>query len=183
MRAGIQVMAATLMVLCSPLLAVACSSGAGRSCGGSSHGSSCDSSAPAVRWCSKPPAELQAGASEPFAIYFCTEGAAKYAGEGADVVSQCRRTNPSCKTTIWESSSVLKDLHSAGITICAKVAATKENQELFRKYGVGANTLVLCAPNGDALVTLAGDQCSAGNVSRELRCFKEKLDAWKRSQK
>jgi len=98
-------------------------------------------------------------------------------------LADCRKANPQCKATIWESASVLKDLKDAGISKCLKVAACKENQGTFKKYGAGLNTLVLCAPNGDKLSVLAGDQCTEANVRKELKSLGDKFEAWKNAQK
>jgi hypothetical protein len=185
------VIAILALLVWSPAIMAACGGGVGTggghgggsSCGGSSGHRSCDDSAPAVRWCDKTVADLQKSCSDPFAIYFCTVDTAKYAGEGAKVIGECRKANAQCKATIWESQNVINDLKHAGVSKFVKIAATKENEELFKKFGAGANTLVVCAPNGDKLVTLADEQCSESNVCKELKSFKDKLDGWKHAQK
>jgi hypothetical protein len=74
-------------------------------------------------------------------------------------------------------------MKKAGITQYAKIPATKENAELFKKYGAGLNTLVICAPNGDKLAVFAGGQCTQSAVSAAMKTFKETtFTAWQKQQ-
>jgi hypothetical protein len=79
--------------------------------------------------------------------------------------------------------TVLSDMKKAGINNFAKIVASKENAEVFKKYAAAPNTLVICASNGDRLVTLTGEQCTQVNVSNELKTFKAKLAAQQAQQK
>jgi hypothetical protein len=84
--------------------------------------------------------------------------------------------------TLWESPNTLGEFKKAGIATFVKVPATKDNEALFKKYGAGAGTLVICAPNGDKLCGFSGEECTVANVTKELKSFKDRLAAWHKSQ-
>lgn len=124
-------------------------------------------------------------ASGPFVIYFCSEQLAKTAGVGTDAIRALKKPGAKpVKETIFEENVVLDAFKKAGINDFYKVAAIKENVELANKYRVACdNTLVFCAPDGDSVVTLAGDQCSQTNVLKVLKTWKEIYEAWQKKAK
>jgi len=74
-------------------------------------------------------------------------------------------------------------LHKAGIQQIAKITASKENEALFKKYGAGLNTLVICSPDGEKLKVFAGEACTQSNVSSFCKSFPEAFAAWLRTKK
>ena len=117
----------------------------------------------------------------PYAIFFCSEETAKFAGEGtAGVASyrkECKRAPP---TTPFENLAVTKAVKDSGLSL-VKVAATLSNAELARKYNVaGTPVLVVCAPNGEAITALAGSQFTMASLLTTLRGIRENYTAWKR---
>lgn len=75
----------------------------------------------------------------------------------------------------------MADMKKAGIQTFVKIVANKSNETLYRKFGIAdsQNTLVICAPNGDALMVLGGCQCSQSGVSGALKNLDASLAAWK----
>jgi hypothetical protein len=140
---------------------------------------------PSVGWAKSTEAAQTAAASknEPYALYFCPESAASYAGEGGTALTAARKDNKKLLTTIFDAPTVPAELKKAGITQFAKVAATSENAEMLKKYGAGANTLVICAPNGDKLLAFAGDNCTQSNVCSALKNFPAQYKAWLAAKK
>jgi len=67
----------------------------------------------------------------------------------------------------------------AGFNEFYKVVPGKENAKLIRKYNVRQdNTLVLCAPNGDLVASLAGMNCNQTNTIRLLQSWKGIYATW-----
>jgi hypothetical protein len=122
---------------------------------------------------------------EAYALYFCAKEYAYVIGGGVKALEDFRKLNGGKHppANIWDNTEFIDALKKAGISIYAKVPAQKENVGLFKKYGAGLNTLVICAPNGDRLATFASDQCTQSAVSKALKTFKETVFmAWQRQQ-
>jgi len=119
-----------------------------------------------------------------FAIYFCSEQLAQTAGLGTVAIkAKIKAGQKPLKDTVFESVSVLSAFKKAGIMAFVKVPATKDNHVLAKKYQVTQdNTLIICAPDGEAIVTLAGDQCNQTNVSKLLKMWAEVYEAWKKKR-
>jgi hypothetical protein len=85
------------------------------------------------------------------------------------------------KRTIFDNNAILDAFKKADITKFCRVTATKENQELVKKYNVTQdNTLLLCAPNGDLVMILAGGQCTDAEVLKVLKNWPEIYKAWQK---
>lgn len=116
----------------------------------------------------------------PFGIFFCSEEVAKYAGDGSEAVKEYRKnaSRPG-QATPFEAENVVDAVTEAGLRM-AKVAMTKDNAEIYRKYGVGGvPAFLLCAPTGDLIAGLAGPQFTLSSVISLLKNAKEAYAAWK----
>lgn len=118
-------------------------------------------------------------------MYFCSEDAAKFAGEGAKAHESYRKANHNKPPALtpFDRASVMTELKKAGVAVYAKVIANKSNEELFKKYGAGLNTLVVCAPSGEALIVLAGSQCNQSGVSAALKGLGAQMAALRKNAK
>jgi hypothetical protein len=118
----------------------------------------------------------------PYAIFFCSEEAARFAGEGsAEVVSYRKEFKRPLPATPFENPAVTKAVKESGLSL-VKVPATPANAELARKYNLtGAPALVICAPNGEALTMLGGSQFTMATILATLKTIREDYAAWKRA--
>jgi protein tyrosine phosphatase (PTP) superfamily phosphohydrolase (DUF442 family) len=120
-----------------------------------------------------------------FAVYFCSELAAKTAGEGPKAVETYKLANQGTppEATIFESAEVLTEFSNVGISTFVKIPLTLENLELAQSYGAETNTLVLCAPNGEKLWSCSGGNCNPTTVVQFLsRDFAARFSAWQKTQ-
>ena len=85
--------------------------------------------------------------------------------------------------TVFDAPGVPAELKKAGVKQFAKVVANEQNVELMKKYAAGANTLVICAPNGDKLMAFAGEQCTQSAISSALKQFPALYAAWQQKKK
>ena len=74
----------------------------------------------------------------------------------------------------------MAELKKAELDNLAKVPASKENQELFKKHGATVNAVIFFAPNGDKLNVLAGEQLTQMGIVKYLKTFKDSLAAWQK---
>lgn len=81
---------------------------------------------------------------------------------------------------MWDNPVTLGELKKAGVTAYIKIVVDPTNEDIMKKYGVVANTLVICAPNGDGLQKYSGPQCKQTPVSNGLKSLPGMLVAWKR---
>lgn len=123
--------------------------------------------------------------NEAYALLFCTEDMAKYTGEGTKAVGAYKLANrgKSLTMSVFDASIVEAEMKKAGINTFVKIPAIKANEEHFKKYSAGGNTLVICAPNGDKLFSLSGDQTSQTQLIAFLKTFKTNFESWKNLQK
>lgn len=126
-----------------------------------------------------------ASKNKPYALFFCSEEVAKFAGEGSLAVESYRKANNNKPPVLtpFDQSTVMAEMGKAGVQIYAKVTATKANEALYRKYSAGLNTLIICAPNGDSLLVLSGQQCNQSGVSSAMKNFEAIFTGWKNHQK
>jgi len=87
------------------------------------------------------------------------------------------------KLTPFDQSVNVDELKKAGVRYFVKVAATKENEALFKKYSVAPDTMIVCAPNGDVLTGLNGAQLTQSNVSVMCKKFPALLASWESRKK
>jgi hypothetical protein len=85
--------------------------------------------------------------------------------------------------TVFDAPAVPAELKKAGIKQFAKVVANQQNLDTMKKYGVGPNSLVICAPNGDKLMVFTGDQCTQSAVSSGLKSFPAAYAAYQQRKK
>ena len=134
-----------------------------------------DSSEEAQRWVRQD--------GDPYVLFFCSEESAKLAGEGLEAWTEYRKTHkgPMPVAAVFETPALVNALRAAGFAFYVRVPATSSNAELMKKYGATAQaqTLVLCAFNGEALRTFAGPQCSAASIVPALSDFRARYEAWK----
>jgi hypothetical protein len=116
----------------------------------------------------------------PVAVFFCSERLGQTTGIGTLAIrAKIKEGIKPLQDTIFESRSVLDAFKKAGINEFFKIPATKENVALAKKYQVTQdNTLVLCSPSGESIITLAGAQCNQTNVLKLLKSWPEVYEAW-----
>jgi hypothetical protein len=118
----------------------------------------------------------------PFALYFCNEDAAKVAGEGTKARAAAAKTMKVPQPCLFDSKLIVDAVKKAGMT-CVKVPIVAENAELGKKYRIQFDpTLVICAPNGEALAYLAGQNCRQQNLLNLLPGLKGYYSQWKQRQ-
>ena len=115
-------------------------------------------------------------------MYFCSLRLGQTAGVGTVArLALIKKGIKSIQGTVFDSNAVLAAFKKADINEFFKVTAVKENIELARKYKVTMdNTQVICDPNGEAVVTLAGVQCKQTNVIKLLKAWPTVYAAWKK---
>ncbi|HYF49946.1 MAG TPA: hypothetical protein VEJ63_11095 [Planctomycetota bacterium] len=125
------------------------------------------------------------GKKEAYALYFCAEQYSEVVGEGATALNAFKKSNSGKgpPANIFDNNVVVDALKKAGINQLAKVPVTKDNADLCKKYGAGANTLVICAPNGEKLAMFAGADCTQSAVTKALKTFKTDYAAYAAKQK
>ena len=125
---------------------------------------------------------LKVSNNGPYVIYFCSEQLAQTAGMGTEAIrAKIKAGIKPLKDTIFEQNSVLDAFKKAGITEFFKVPFVKENINLAKKYQVMQdNTLVICSPKGEAIITLSGDQCNYSNIMKILKLWNETYAAWQK---
>ena len=118
---------------------------------------------------------------EPYAIYFCSEAAARTAGESPAAKAEYKKSHDgrSPAETIFDNSGVLRAFDAAGIAVLVKVALTAENAKLAEKWNAHENTLIVAAPNDEKLKVFNREECNENNVAEYLMGFKEKYKMWK----
>ena len=120
----------------------------------------------------------------PYAIFFCNEEVAKFAGEGTKALLAYRRTAKGriAPVSVFENLSVVNAVKKAGMPL-TRVAIGSDSVELCKKFRVAADpTLVICAPGGQMLAAMAGSQCSQQVVLKLLASLKENYESWKAVQ-
>ena len=135
---------------------------------------------PGVKWDGSVDAAQAAAAAEDslFVIFFCAADAYESAGEGAGKLKELKIMQDKWpRDTVYENGAVRFELMKHGVKHQVKVLASKENAALMKKYGATLpDTLVLCAPNGDALKVFKGDECSRLDICVWLKDeFREDL--------
>ncbi len=132
-------------------------------------------------------AERSAQASaKVFAVYFCAEDKAAYAGEGAAVQAQYKKEHPNkdMELTAFDRGAVPMELMKAGIQIYAKVVNTSANAGIFKKYSAAPNSLFLIAPNGEKLNSWSGGMLNEMDLKKYFSIeFKSAFEAWNKRQK
>lgn len=87
------------------------------------------------------------------------------------------------KFTIFESFSVLGAFKREKFTEFYKVVLCEENADLAKQYKVQQdNTLVFCAPDGRAVLSLAGRDCNQTNVINALKWWPKTYQAWQKKE-
>ncbi len=153
-------------------------------CGGGGGGGS---NYPTVKWDSSEESARSAAAAktQAYAIYFCSEEVATYAGEGKtghDAYLKANRNKPGLPTP-FDQTAVVSQLKKAEIEHCVKVVLNKSNESLIKKYGGSMNTLVICAPSGEALLRLEGQSCCQSGVTASLKDLGGYMTAWQKNHK
>jgi hypothetical protein len=126
------------------------------------------------------------GANRVYAMYFCSEAAARVAGEGPEVWEKYKKNNPgnALQPTVFDSGVTVAEFNAAGIAEFIKVPNIPANAELFKQYEAAPNTLVLCAPNGDRLAIFPPANCTQTNVVHFLKTgLARYVDQWQKAQK
>ena len=118
---------------------------------------------------------------EPYAIYFCSEAAARTAGDGPAAKTEYKKSHDgrSPTDTIFDNSGVLRAFDAAGIAVFVKVPLTAGNAKLAEKWNAHENTLIVAAPNDEKLKVFNREECNENNVAEYLMGFKEKYKMWK----
>jgi len=169
--------ASRIVAVVASLLLATAAFGAGAKGGGK------DKSATSVSWASSVDAAKQSAGEGPFALFFCSEEAAKFAGEGAKAVKErgSKHAGKPLPLTPFEQESVLQAVKDSGVPI-AKVPMTKEHADVIKKYGVATDpALLLCAPTGELITGVAGPDCNPANVTNLFRAAKEACANWRKA--
>lgn len=137
---------------------------------------------PTIKWQYSVEDALTKAATDekPFAVYFCSEEAARLAGEGQDALEKYRAQNDDLPApTIFDTPVVPAALKKAGIAYFVKVPNTTENKALFKLYDAKLNTIVLLAPTGDVLIDFSGTDCTSDTVAKYLNEeFRPQYEEW-----
>lgn len=96
---------------------------------------------------------------------------------------QKANNNRSPKLTPFDQTVNIVELKKAGVSHFVKIAATKENEALFKKYRVAPDTMLVCAPNGDVLTGLSDAQLTQSNVSAMCKTFPALFATWMSKRK
>lgn len=121
-----------------------------------------------------------------FAVYFCAEDKAAYAGEGAAALARYKKEYPNkdAELTAFDRGAVPAELNKAGIQILAKVVNTSANAGIFKKYAATPNSLFILAPNGEKLTSLAGALLNEMDLKKFIAFdYKGALETWRKRQK
>jgi hypothetical protein len=125
-----------------------------------------------------------ASKSEPFAIYFVAPDLENVIGAGSKAAADYKFANKgkNVPQNIWDNPTASDAMKKAGINTFVKIAVTKENMEVCKKYGAGPNTLVICTPDGDKLSIFAGPQCTQCAVTSAMKTFKLQFEAFMKTK-
>lgn len=139
---------------------------------------------PPVEWSPNIPDAEEASKKDdkPYLVYFCTEDVAKYAGLGTEAMKEYRKTNKiTTAYTPFEDYKFVDMLKSHGYSV-VKVVASPQTIAVAKKYKVSATpALVACAPSGEVLAQLQGDQCTQTNMTNMIKGLKDVHDRWKKA--
>jgi len=105
------------------------------------------------------------------------------AGEGGKKLAAAKKSVWRTPTTVFDTPAVPAELKKAGVKSLAKAVANSENAELMKKYSASANTLVICAPNGDRVMSFGGEQCTRSIICSALKNFPTIYAAYVQSRK
>lgn len=137
-------------------------------------------------WAGSASAAVEKGktGNEAVVLYFCTEEVAKFAGEGSRAKLEYIKSNngKQPKNTVFDLPMVLDALKKAGINTMAKIPATKENKDTFKKYKAGLGSMVVVAPDGSTLMAFHGANLKQSTVMKSLKGFKQNFEQWKKTQ-
>lgn len=129
--------------------------------------------------------KLAQSSSSAYAIYFCSEAAAKTAGEGPQVIDAYKAANNGANpvTTIFDSATVLGQFKDSGISVFVKIPASTENTKLMQSFAAVPNMLVIAAPDGQKLWSVSGSECTMAAVISFLATeFPNKMASWRQTQ-
>jgi hypothetical protein len=117
----------------------------------------------------------------PLALYFCTPEAAEFSGEGAEAIAQYRSMHggKAPPLTPFDSSLVTGMMRNMGIGLFVKVPLCAATAESFSEYSATPGTLILCAPDGDALAEYKDSKWERGKLIAMIVIFKGKFERWK----
>jgi thioredoxin-related protein len=161
--------------------------GGGRAGGGGGRGGGWgeDPVVPPVEWSPNiPDAEESSKQNErPYLIYFCTEDVAKFAGTGSDAIKEYKKTNKiTASYTPFENLNFVDTLKQYGYSV-VKVVASPQTIAVAKKYKVGTTpALIACAPTGEVLAQLQGEQCTQTNMLNLIKELKNTYELWKKIQ-
>ena len=121
---------------------------------------------------------LAAQQKQGFFVLFCTPELVRVTGEDQKAWEEFKSNNKGLRPewTVFDCPDVTKSFKAKDLKIFVKVGQTPENEALFKQYGAKINTLILCAPNGEKLVSTSG-------ISKEaalhlLESYKKTIDDW-----
>ena len=129
--------------------------------------------------------KLAQSSASAYAIYFCSEAAAKTAGEGPVVIDAYKAANNGANpaTTIFDSTTVLGQFKDSGIRVFVKIPDTPENTKVMQSFAAVPNTVVIAAPDGQKLWSASGSECTMAAVISFLATeFPNKMSSWRQSQ-
>ena len=120
----------------------------------------------------------------PFVCFFCDAATAQIVGDGVGVWEKYRKENGSTPPrTVFESKLVVQAFTNAGVCEFVRIADVPANAERFKKYGATANTLVICAPNGDSLAVFTAQKLNQTNVIQFLdNNLDSSMSEWRKEQ-
>jgi hypothetical protein len=80
---------------------------------------------------------------------------------------------------IFSNEEVNLAMRAAGVKEFVKLAQSAENDELFHKYSAQAGTLIFCSPDGSALRSFSGSECSESVIMPYLsKVYGPALAVW-----
>lgn len=118
-----------------------------------------------------------------YLLYFCSQEEADTAGGDEAAHAQFRAAHNGLRAewTVFDCPQMVGPLKDHDLAGVAKVIKGPQTEALFKQYGVvGTNTLVLCAPSGDKLVTAPAT--SRAVVTDILKNLKTYMLEWEKMQ-
>jgi hypothetical protein len=101
-------------------------------------------------------------------LYFCDELTFTSVGEGGTTVMALRKKNPKIKLTIFDNPVVVAAIAKAGV-VPVKVALTKDNVELIKKFNAVDSTVALVSLAGKPLAGMMGDEVTQSKLLALLK--------------
>lgn len=101
-------------------------------------------------------------------FYFCDELTFTSVGEGTATVTALRKKNPKIKLTHFDNPVIVAAIAKAGV-VPMKVALTKENAEIIKKFNAVDSTVALVSLAGKPLAGLMGENVTQSNILNLLK--------------